>query len=220
MDEPAESPQYPVSIWEGIAIAGGAILLVAVGVAGLGVKALGNAFNPQRAEAIARSLMSYEIPGGSTGFFGTNIGGGKMAVVTSVSSVAPAQTTQRAPEIELFLAHIPVNENPEAEADGAPRSVSQPENQLFSGFSFSYQDPASFQITDSRVEQKPFCGLATPVEIQQGTLTIADGAAPVPAVKYEVKRVIETETNIVTISALGDRAAEQATKVFNSLVCE
>lgn len=215
--------EYPVSIWEGVAIAAGAVLLIIAGLAGLGIKALGNAFDAQRAEAIARSLMAYEIPGGSRGFFGTNIGGGKMAVVTSVATVSPAapatspQAIQPSPAVELFLARMPL-EQPETTTEETPSP--QPKNELFSGFSFSYQDPTAFQISDARTEQKPVCGMVTPIEIQQGSLTVVSGAAPLPAVKYEAKRVLDDESHIVVISALGDQAVEQAEQVFNSLVCQ
>lgn len=208
--------QYPVSIWEGIAIVGGAILLVATGLAGLGVKALGNAFDSPRAEAIARSLMTYDIPGGSKGFFGTNIGSGKMAVVTSNQMVS--LEAQQTPAIELFTARMPLNRETDTEAKSVP--TPQPENELFSGFSFSYQDPTAFQVSQAEVEQKLFCGALTPVEIQQGVLTIASGTAPVAAVKYEVKRVLDDESHIVVISALGDQATTQAAAVFDSLQCE
>ncbi|NJO79565.1 MAG: hypothetical protein HC827_14310 [Cyanobacteria bacterium RM1_2_2] len=217
MEDFSDDPvQYPVSIWEGIAILGGAILLIAAGLAGLGVKALGNAFDSQRAEAIAQSLMDYDIPGGSKGFFGTNIGGGKMAVITS-NEMVPLEA-QQTPAIELFTARMPLNRETDTEAKSLP--TPQPRNELFSGFSFSYQDPAAFQITQAQTEQKPFCGALTPVEVQQGALTIAGGAVPVSAVKYEVKRVLDDESHIVVISALGDQAAQQAAAVFESLQCE
>lgn len=211
-----DSVQHPVSIWEGMAILGGAILLIAAGLAGLGVKALGNAFDSQRAEAIARSLMEYQIPGGSKGFFGTNIGGGKMAVITSNETVM--LEAQQTPAIELFTARMPLNRETDTEAKSVP--TPQPENELFSGFSFSYQDPTAFQITQAQVEQRPFCGALTPVEVQQGVLTIAGGTNPVAAMKYEVKRVLDDDSHIVVISALGDKAAQQAAAVFNSLRCE
>ncbi|MFM7424691.1 MAG: hypothetical protein ACKO7W_06845 [Elainella sp.] len=206
-------PQYRVSVWEVIAITGGAVLLVAAGLLGLGMKAMGNAFDPQRAEAIAHSLMKYEIPGGSRGFLGTNIGGGKMAVVASTVPAVPNQST---PAVELFLARIPVSDSAKSgEATDAPL---QPQNELFSGFSFSYQDPAAFQIQTARVEQKPFCGAVVPVEVQVGSLTTA--STPLPAVKYQIMRILENDNQIVVISALGDQAASQADQVFNSLRCE
>lgn len=216
MEDSNDPVQHPVSIWEGMAITGGAILLVVAGLAGLGVKALGNAFDSQRAEAIARSLMEYQIPGGSKGFFGTNIGGGKMAVVTSNDMTTIE--TQQTPAIELFTARMPLNRETDTEAKSVP--TPQPENELFSGFSFSYQDPTAFQVTQAQVEQKMFCGVLTPVEVQQGALTIVSGAAPVSAVKYEVKRVLDDESHIVVISALGAQASQQAAAVFNSLQCE
>jgi hypothetical protein len=216
MEDSNDLVEHPVSIWEGMAIMGGAILLIAAGLAGLGVKALGNAFDSQRAEAIARSLMEYNIPGGSKGFFGTNIGGGKMAVVTSNEMIA--LDAQQTPAIELFTARMPLNRETETEAPSLP--TPQPENELFSGFSFSYQDPTAFQVTQAQTEEKLFCGALIPVDIQQGALTIASGAAPVSAVKYEVKRVLDDESHIVVISALGDKAPQQAAEVFNSLQCE
>jgi hypothetical protein len=217
MEDISDDSVHSVSIWEGMAILGGAILLIATGLVGLGVKALGNAFDSQRAEAIAHSLMEYEIPGGSKGFFGTNIGGGKMAVVTS-NELISLETAQQTPAIELFTARMPLNRETDTEAKSVP--TPQPQNELFSGFSFSYQDPTAFQVTQAQVEQKLFCGALTPVEIQQGALTVASNAAPVSAVKYEVKRVLDDDSHIVVISALGDKAPQQAAEVFNSLQCQ
>ena len=130
---PESPPQYPVSLWEGIGIAVGAVLLVAVGLAGLGIKALNNAFNPQRAEAIARSVITYQIPGGTEGLFGANLGGAKVAVVGSnappkgISEVAPPL-----PAIELLVARIPASQETE---EIVPQETAA--NEFFSGFSFS-----------------------------------------------------------------------------------
>ncbi len=221
MEEFSESQiEYPVSILEGIAITGGAVLLIATGLVGLGFKALGNAFNPERAEAIARSLMTYDIPGGSSGFFGTNIGGGKMAVVASTATI-PAKGTPSSPKIELFLARMPITEDPKVDsgADSSP-AADVLNNELFSGFSFSYPDPAAFQIQNARTEQKLLCDAFIPVEIQQGLLTMAEGVAPLPAVKYQVNRPIEAKHDVIVISALGPDAIPQANQVFKSLSCK
>lgn len=218
----SEFPEpYKVSIWEALAVVGGAVLIVATGLAGLGLKALGNAFNPIRAEAIAQSVIGYQIPGGSRGFFGANIGSGKIAVVTSAATVAvPSQQPEQqfTPAVELFFAQMPLEE-PKSE-DGAVAVVPQPENELFSGFSFAYQDPAQFQIQQSQTEQKPFCGTVTPVEVEQGLLTINADSAPLPAVKYELKRVLETQSQVIVISAVGNQARVKANEVFASLVCK
>lgn len=218
MEEFLETPEHRVSIWEGMAVTGGAILIVIAGLVGLGVKALSNAFDSQRAEAIARSLMTYEIPGGSRGFFGANIGGGKMAVISSTTTLPLTGTTQQPAEVELFLARLPLTE--EIKTEDNTESSPQPEDALFSGFSFSYQDPAAFQVKNSRVEKRLFCGATTAVEIQEGTLVVDPVVAPVPAVKYEVKQPTDAESDIVVISALGNQAANQAAEVFDSLICE
>lgn len=221
MEEFSESQvEYPVSVWEGIAITGGAVLIIAAGLVGLGFKALENAFDADRAEAIARSLMTYTIPGGSRGLFGTNIGGGKMAVVSSTETVSVPQELPSPPQLELFLARMPITEDPKV--DNVERSLAAEitNNELFSGFSFSYPDPAAFQIKQTRTEEKFFCDTTTPVEIQQGLLTIADGVAPLHAVKYQVNRPIEAKYDVVVISALGSEAKTQADQVFQSLSCQ
>ncbi len=96
----SEIPQYSVSVWEVILIAIGALILIGLGLFGLGVKVLNNAFNPLRAEKIAHSLIEYKIPGGSQGVFGINIGVAKLAWVRS---------TTNPPDVVLFVGKTPVN---------------------------------------------------------------------------------------------------------------
>ncbi len=207
--------QSTVSIWEGIAIAAGAVLLIATGLAGLGVKALNNAFDPQRAKAIAQSLMEYEIPGGYRGVFGANIGGGKIAVVASTASVRGKDNELQSnppPAIELLIAKVPRQADP---SDGEDSSSVK----FFPGFSFSYQAEESFQITNSHTEERPLCGVNTPVLIQEGWLTVS-GAAPVPGMKYQASVVLDTDNHIAIISTLGQKAQANAAEVFNSLDCK
>ncbi|MBD3881104.1 hypothetical protein IFO70_04995 [Phormidium tenue FACHB-886] len=212
---PPTIPQYRVSIWEGIAIAAGAVLLVVVGVAGLGIKALNNAFDPQRAEAIAHSMADYAIPGGSKGLFGTNVGGGRMAVVGSDSTlklVSPTASTM--PEVELLIARIPIQADTEADEDNDDWGTEL----FFSGFSFSNQTVDAFQIATTHTEQIAFCGAISPVKIEEGRLATADQTS-VPAVRYETKVSIENEDHIAIVSAVGQRASEKAELVFQSIKC-
>ncbi len=219
----SSEPAHRVSLWEIIAITLGAGLLVAAGLLGLGVKALGNAFNPERAEAIAQSLMRYEVAGGSQGFFGANIGGGKMAAVVSQRRVPARQSESQSPAVELFLARMPLPEaaktKEKAEPGAESESVPEPVNELFSGFSFSNQDIAAFQIDHTETQQKAFCGTILPVEVSTGLLLPPNGAPALPAVKYELIQPLETESRIVVVSALGANAAEQAEQTFAALKC-
>lgn len=214
------TPKDTVSVWEGIAIAAGAVLLVAVGLAGLGVKALNNAFDPRRAQATAQSIADYQISGGARGVFGTNLGGGKLAVMGSLSTVAisglpsgaesPAQT-------ELFLARIPIIEganNPSSEED-----ITVDSGIFLSGFSFSYQDVDAFQISNVRTENYLLCGASVPVTIETGTLTVAPDASSIPAVRFQAETNFNEHTYVAIVSALGDRAESRAIEVFDSLRC-
>ncbi|WP_088892151.1 hypothetical protein [Leptolyngbya ohadii] len=258
---PPDAPQHPkytVSIWETIAITAGAVLLVAIGLAGLGVKALNNAFDPRRAQATAQSIANYQIPGGAQGVFGTNLGGGKLAVIGSLrrvqsaaqspavqstvpsevpsagavstasdranpanssvlSSNASSTETVAPAETELFLARIPITEgatDPSSEED-----ITINNSFFLSGFSFSYQDSSDFQIHSTRVENRVLCGTRVPVTIQTGSLIVAEGSPPIPAVRYQAETRFKEHTFVAIVSALGDRAENLAVQVFDSLGC-
>ncbi len=209
-------PLYHVSIWEGIAIAVGAVAIVGVGVAGLSVKALNNAFNPQRAEAIAHSMADFAIAGGSKGLFGTNVGGGRMAVIGS-ESVLTLGTNATAdvvtmPEVELLVARIPTQQDPETEASDWGTDM------FFSGFSFSNQTADAFKIATTHPEELAFCGAIAPVKIEEGTLATSEQTS-VPAVRYEVKVSFNDEDQIAIVSAAGQRAQEKAAQAFQSIRC-
>ncbi|HEY9657042.1 MAG TPA: hypothetical protein V6C65_01160 [Allocoleopsis sp.] len=218
-DTASESPlEYPVSIWETIGIAAGAIFLVAVGLMGLGVKALNNAFNPQRAEAIAHSIISYQIPGGAKGAFGANVGGAKIAVVSSQASLGkggtPSSPIPTIPATELLVARIPASQ--ETEELNSGEAVA---GEFFSGFSFSYQSTDAFQVKQTETEYKTFCGQSTPVAIQRGELTLPDQVTQLPAVKYQALIDRETASYMAILVAVGQDASNTAETVFRSLQC-
>jgi hypothetical protein len=217
--------QHHVSIWEGIAITAGALLLVVTGLAGLGVKALNNASDPGRAEAIAKSIMQYTLPGGSKGLFGTNIGGGKIAVVTSIATLeSTANSSQpgnaQPHTVELFIARVPADKPGDEEVDPANPPPDLGDEFFLSGFSFSYQAPEAFQVTASRMENKQFCGRTTPVKIQEGVLTLPDQTTRVPAVQYQAETNQEADKHVAILSAVGQHAKENAATVFSSLRCK
>ncbi|MBW4659022.1 MAG: hypothetical protein KME15_10130 [Drouetiella hepatica Uher 2000/2452] len=208
-------PQYRVSIWEGMAIAASAVLLVAVGLAGLSVKALNNAFNPNRAEAIARSMVDYKMPNGSKGLFGTNVGGGRMAVISSTALLSTASPGGAVilPEVELAIARIPAQTGTDVEEDFGNEF-------LFSGFSFSNQTTNTFQITKTQTELRSFCGTIAQVKVDEGTLTLADQTPPVLAVRYQTQVMLDQDNRIAIVSAVGQNATVNAAIVFDSIKCK
>lgn len=208
-------PQYRVSIWEGMAIAASAVLLVAVGLAGLSVKALNNAFDPSRAEAIARSMVDYKMPNGSKGLFGTNVGGGRMAVISSTTLLSTASPGDAVilPEVELAIARVPVQTGTDVEEEFGNEF-------LFSGFSFSNQTTDTFQITKTRTEIRSFCGTIAQLKVDEGTLTLANQMPPMPAVRYQTQVMLEQDNQIAIVSAVGQNAPVNAAIVFDSIKCK
>ncbi len=204
LDKPAnnEIPNYPVSVWEGILITMGAIVLTGVGLAGLGVKVLNNAFDPMRAEAIARSLIDYKIPGGSRGVFGINIGSAKLAWV---------QSKTMPPDVILFVGKTPINKDVEANR-----------RDLMQDFETPPTEDANQVFTENtaRIENRKLCGNPVQVTISEGQQTFSGVSTPVPAIRYTASTTQENIEQLVIVTANGAQAADKAETVFQSLQCK
>lgn len=195
-------PRYPVRLFEVIVITLGAIAIVGIGITGLGIKILDNAFNPRRAEAIAKSLINYTIPGRSQGVFGINIGSAKFAWIRSVADP---------PDVILFIGESPANQ----EGDDAESNELDQEFKRFPSEAVAQE----FVATTSRTETKTFCGKTVPVTIQEGQQTFGD-AAPQPAIQY-IARVTESGIERVAILITSGRDAQaKAIAIFNSFRCQ
>jgi len=196
-------PPYPVRVWEVILIVLGAIALISLGMVGLGIKLLNHAFEPWRAELIARSLMDYTIPGGSQGVFGVNLGGVKLASVRSVTEP---------PDIILLVGKTPITKDAgeaelrEAGDDLPPTPTNAPDD--------------GFVPSTSRTETKSFCGKSTPVAIETGQQTLGNQPLPLSAIRYTVKLTEENTERLVVLTVNGANAEKKATVVFNSLKCK
>ncbi len=192
--------QYPVRVWEVILIVMGALGLISAGLAGLVMKALNNAFDSTRAEVIAQSLIDYQIPGGSQGIFGINVGSAKLAWVRS--SADP-------PNVILFVGKTPLNK----EGDNNEFNDSL-ENTPSSNVD------ENFTVRTSRIENKQFCGRIVPVTIEQGTQTLSNQPSPLPAIRYIASTTRGDNKQVVILTANGENAKGKAATVFNSLRCK
>lgn len=202
MDNPQvdrEIPRYPVRIWEVILIVMGTIALISAACFGLGIKVLNNAFNSGRAEAIAKSLLDYKIPGGSQGIFGLNIGS------VTVASVYSATTP---PDVVLVVGEIPVTRETDRESA--------------QDFEVTPSDNAegNFTVIASHKENKTFCGKTVPVLVEKGKQTFNNQPSPLPAIRYSVRTVVEDVELVVILTTSGDEAKEKIVTVFNSLRCK
>jgi hypothetical protein len=228
--EPQPQPQFSVTIWETIAIAAGGVLLVAIGLAGLMYKFFSNAADPQRATIIAQSLADYQIPGKAQGVFGANLGGAKVAIISSSTFPQnPAAMSEsaiaNATGVELFIARVPLDVETATEpgATPAPVPTETPDaNPLFSSpdFSFSYRSGEDFQVKSSETQDLKLCNQVVPVRIQTGELILATDLPSVNAVKYDAIAIFDNSKRQITLTAIGQNADQQAAKVFQSLRCK
>lgn len=217
-DPEAVSLQYPVSIWEGIGIMAGAVVLGLIGLLGLGSKAISNSTDPERAEAIANSIMHYTLPGASQGVFGLNIGSIKMAVISSRPPATPVDLSQaNAPtQVELLIARTPLTSRARftpTDGDSDFSLVSVP------GFSISYDIQGEFEAHATRDESRELCEAPTVVTVQEGVTLLPEASRPVPAVRYEATAVLDDQRHQVILVAIGQEAQTVAADVFTSLRC-
>lgn len=196
--------EYSVSVWEGVGITIATLGLVIFALIGLGVKTLRNAFDPQRAEAIANSLVEYQLPGKPQYVFGINIGGVTAAVITSSPPHQNSFPQENSPDVSLIFAKA-------RQEDKNPDTVSIP--------ALSYHPIGDIQVTDSRTENKILCGQLVPVTIQQGTLA-SDQQPTLAAVRYEASVLIRNRQRYVELVATGSDAQQKAEKIFYSLQCK
>jgi hypothetical protein len=213
----ATPTQYTVTVWETIGILTGAVFLVVAGLAGLGIKAINNIYEPERAEAIARSMITYDLPD-SAGKFGANIGGARMAIIASNApppGLTPPSNSEEAfpAAIELMIARTPVSQESEESTLDAEFS-----HEFFSGFSFLYPVDDAFEIQSSRTEYREFCGGLAPVVVQRGILSLPDQTT-LPAVRYGVRADRSPDRYLTVIAAIGENASEQAIDLFRSIRC-
>lgn len=228
--ESQPQPQFQVTIWETIAISVGGVLLVAIGLAGLMYKFFSNAADPHRATTIAQSLIDYQIPGKAQGVFGANLGGAKVAIISSATFPQnPAAMSEsaiaNATGVELFVARVPLDVETTTEPGSTPTPIpnATPDaNPLFSSpdFSFSYRSGEDFQVQSSETQDLKLCSQVVPVRIQTGELTLATELPPVNAVKYDAIAIFDNSKRQITLTAIGQNADQQAARVFNSLRCK
>jgi hypothetical protein len=204
-----EIPEYSVTPWEVILIIVGAIAVIGTGLLGLGIKALNNAFNPERAEAIARTLIDYKIPGESQGIFGLKLGGSEYAWVRS---------NQNIPEVILFIGKIAIDEERDRKEE---ESYKKQLIELIEKFASppATEFDGNFITSSQRTEEKKLCGKSVKVTVEKGEQTFKNTTSPLPAIRYITSRPDGDKEQIVILTTNGQNAEQKAQQVFNSLRC-
>ena len=184
------------SPWEFVAILTVGVLLVGAGCTALALKFRRNLFDPERAEAIARSIVDYKIPNGARGALGTNLGGAKIAVLTSI---------QEPPDVILAVGRIPASDRSQ---------LSSLNDNLFATID------ENFQIEDREIQYQEFCGSFVLLSVELGTLEAPEGEPPTRAVKYSTSTTFHNNEWVVVLMAYGEDARAKGLEIFRSLRCK
>jgi len=190
--------EYNNSLAELMLIIGIAGVLFSAALLNIGIHATKNAINPQKAEAIAKSMMKYNITGGSTARFGLNIGAIRMALVTNRNNT-----------VGLLIARIPVN----------PETNRNKIKQDFTGWYKNWIEQR-IEFTSSSIETKTLCGTEVPVTIQEGELFLENQTSAIPITQYIANVTFPDSERVVVLFTNGQKAKENAISVFDSLKCE
>ncbi|NJL10640.1 MAG: hypothetical protein HC908_12040 [Calothrix sp. SM1_7_51] len=142
--------------------------MVSFAMVGLGNKMLNNMFNPDRAEAIAKTLFDYKIPGGSQAVVGLNIGAEKFAIIRN--NATP-------PDIVLFVSQSPIEQIQDETAVNLNDMLVLQE--LVQG---------QFMPTSNEIrENTELCGKNINVSIQFGEQSFDNQVTAIPGVVYIAK---------------------------------
>lgn len=192
--------EYSVSIWEVILIIIGAIALIGTGFAWIGMRMLNNTFNPTRAEQVARSLIDYQIPSGSTGVMGLNIGAETFAIVKS---------NTEPPDIFLY-------------ASKAPSDRISEETPVNLGDAIALENSVNGQFVFSNIDrtQKTLCDQKTSITVQTGQQIDATTNTTKPAIQYSARLTDGKIERIISIIAIGNNMETKAEQVLNSIQCK
>jgi len=173
-------------------------ILFSAALLNIGIHAAKNAINSQKAEAIAKSMMKYNIQGGSKAQFGLNIGAIRMALVTNRNNT-----------VGLLIARIPVN----------PETNRNKIKQDFTGWYKNWIEQR-IEFTSSSIETKSLCGTEVPVTIQEGELFLENQTSAIPITQYIANVTFPDSERVVVLFTNGQKAKENAISVFDSLRCE
>lgn len=192
--------------WKWLAIGCGGAALLLIGLIGVGgffaARNMGISTDSAEIEGKAKALFDYSIPGGSQGTITMNVFGIEMIQVTSLETP---------PNITLMLGTMPA----QFQTDAA-------RSEFMKGFqdSFASSSNPGVTLTSQRTEPRTLCEQPVTLVIQEGESLTPGESVALPAVSYATTVDHNNKVLFTWIMATGDRAAEDAEAVFNSLKCQ
>jgi hypothetical protein len=200
--QPQQSSANPWK-WIGCGCATTLLLLLGLGIGALYLikQTFNMSFDAQTSEAVARSIMDYEIPGGSKGLISMNIEGVEIAGIASTQE-----------DVFLMLGKMPsqlsTDLNPEELEQQIQKSMAE---QAFRNFKSS---------VPARVESKQVCDQTVSVSVLEGEANSGGSSSPQPAVSYQALLKQEQGIFFIALTTSGENAQEHADQVFQSLQCK
>jgi len=203
------SPETPSSrsssgnVWKWIGIGCAGFLVLGVGAIAALVfvvqRTLNMSFDSGQAETAARSIVDYEIPGGSQGFMSMDMGMMQFAGVMSTTDAGTILVVGRMSE--------------QAMQGGDPAALEKAAQEGMQ------QNGTSFTVENQRTEARQLCGQPIQLTILEGRQS-TPGQAAEAAITYQAFTIHEGEGIFVSLTTTGAEALTKADAIFNSLKCQ
>jgi len=156
-------------------------------------------FDADKAEATARNIVDYEIPGGSQGFMSMDMGMMEFAGVMSATDTGTVLVVGRM--------------NEQAMQGGDPTAMEKAAQEGMQ------QSGTSFSVENQRTEPRQLCGQPIQLTVLEGRQT-TPGQGSEAAVTYQGFTIYEGEGIFVSLTTTGSDALAKADAIFDSLQCQ
>lgn len=200
--EPNSSSGSSGNVWKWFGIGCGGLLVLGIGgiVALVFVvqRSLNLSFADEQAEDTVRSIVDYEIPGGSQGFMSIDLGVIKIAGVMSQED--PSSLLLIVGEINASM----MQQEPEAMREQLRDTVDDATEDM--------------TVASERVESRQLCGQTVQVDIVEGQQR--SGGTMEEAMVYQTFLEYEGEGILINLTSVGENSEARAEAVFESLTCK
>jgi len=154
--------------------------------------------DPEKIEPVARSIFSFNIPGGSRGVFAMDMQGSKTAMM---------QSKKKPPDSFLVLASFP--------REVAEDAKGQFEKSVLRKFT----NDSETSITYSKIIQDKLCGKNVSVKMQRGYMRRGKKVDRDPMTSFQTAVTNQGKLKFVLVIAAGKNSDARARGIYKSLRC-
>ncbi|NJN49071.1 MAG: hypothetical protein HC805_03875 [Alkalinema sp. RL_2_19] len=198
--DPTSIPEYSLKLREVLSVGIGAALIVTFALWELANQFFTKVKNPEQAESIIKTVIEYEMPGGSQGL---------KSFKTNTEAFALVGNRRQSPDLLLLVSQALIEKD----------EVEGPKN-LADELDIPAALVGTWQTVTTNTENKRFCDQIIPVTVRQGSYRMIESPSKLVKMReYMIVRPQKRNQTSIQLFAIGPDAAKQMDTVFNSFKC-